>query len=54
VSAGTIVDINAEGVVISTVDDAFLVLKNVRWGQKTKSFTSWVAKFDINIGEIVE
>ena len=53
VPAGTIVDISAEGVVIFTVDHAFLVLKRVRWGRKANSFVEWVRKFDINIGEIL-
>ena len=53
VPAGTIVDINAEGVVISTVDQMFLVLKSVRWGYKANSFATWVARFEVNIGEIL-
>lgn len=51
VPAGTIVDISAEGVIVNTVDQEFLVIKSVKWGRKSKSFSAWVARFEINIGE---
>jgi len=53
VSEGMVVDISSEGVVVSTIDHAFLVLKRVKWGRKVKPFTAWVAKFDVKIGETI-
>lgn len=51
VSAGTIVDISEKGVVVFTLDHAFLILKDVKWGRNSKTISSWVAKFGVNIGE---
>lgn len=51
VGPGVIVDISRAGVTVSTIDETFLVIQEVRWSRKPQPFARWVAKFRIVIGE---
>lgn len=53
ITPGTIIDINHDGVIIYTCDDAFIILKNLRWTRKQQYFSKWVDKFSVSIGERV-
>lgn len=50
VPPGVIVDISESGVIVSTKDNVYIVLKMVRWGRRSRVFSDWVIAFDIRIG----